>query len=153
MTLVVYIYIICGYQTSRHQAIWHKTLMGKRLPHLVDVVYQCIIVISVTLLFSWGTGCQCILMRLTEQKLMVTMAKQDLKKCWMCPHVSTMDNISDPVVMICAQWLWENHDQLWETHGACLQATHRVCMRALQSEGKIILIYSYFEIRVYFHPY
>jgi hypothetical protein len=29
----------------------------------------------------------------------------------------------------------------------------RVCMRALQSEGKIILIYSYFEIRVYFHPY
>ena len=27
------------------------------------------------------------------------------------------------------------------------------CMRALQSEGKIILIYSYFEIRVYFHPY
>jgi hypothetical protein len=26
-------------------------------------------------------------------------------------------------------------------------------MRALQSEGKIILIYSYFEIRVYFHPY
>jgi hypothetical protein len=29
----------------------------------------------------------------------------------------------------------------------------RVCMRALQSEGKIILIYSYFEIRVLFHPY
>jgi hypothetical protein len=26
-------------------------------------------------------------------------------------------------------------------------------MRALQSEGMIILIYSYFEIRVYFHPY
>ncbi len=26
-------------------------------------------------------------------------------------------------------------------------------MRALQSEDKIILIYSYFEIRVYFHPY
>ncbi len=26
-------------------------------------------------------------------------------------------------------------------------------MRALQSEGKIFLIYSYFEIRVYFHPY
>jgi hypothetical protein len=25
-------------------------------------------------------------------------------------------------------------------------------MRALQSEGNIILIYSYFEIRVYFHP-
>ena len=36
---------------------------------------------------------------------------------------------------------------------ACLQSTRRVCMRALQSEGKIILIYSYFEIRVYFHPY
>jgi hypothetical protein len=28
-----------------------------------------------------------------------------------------------------------------------------VCMRALQSEGKVILIYSYFEIRVYFYPY
>jgi hypothetical protein len=26
-------------------------------------------------------------------------------------------------------------------------------MRALQSEGKIIIIYSYFEIWVYFHPY
>jgi hypothetical protein len=25
-------------------------------------------------------------------------------------------------------------------------------MRALQSEGKIILTYIYFEIRVYFHP-
>ncbi len=36
---------------------------------------------------------------------------------------------------------------------ACLQSTHRMCMRALQSEGKIILIYSYFEIRAYFHPY
>ncbi len=36
---------------------------------------------------------------------------------------------------------------------ACLQSTRRVCMHALQSEGKIILIYSYFEIRVYFHPY
>jgi hypothetical protein len=36
---------------------------------------------------------------------------------------------------------------------ACLQSTRRVRMCALQSEGKIILIYSYFEIRVYFHPY
>jgi hypothetical protein len=36
---------------------------------------------------------------------------------------------------------------------ACLQSFRRVCMRALQSEDKIILIYSYFEIRVYFHPY
>jgi hypothetical protein len=26
-------------------------------------------------------------------------------------------------------------------------------MHALQSEGKFILIYSYFEKRVYFHPY
>jgi hypothetical protein len=26
-------------------------------------------------------------------------------------------------------------------------------MHALQSEGMVILIYSYFEIRVYFHPY
>jgi hypothetical protein len=51
VTLVVYIYIICGYQTSRHQAIWHKTLLGKRLPCLVDVVYQCIVVLSETLLY------------------------------------------------------------------------------------------------------
>jgi hypothetical protein len=36
---------------------------------------------------------------------------------------------------------------------ACYQSTRRVHMRALQSEGKIILIFSYFEIRVYFHPY
>ncbi len=36
---------------------------------------------------------------------------------------------------------------------ASLQSTCRVHMHALQSEGKIILIYSYFEIRVYFHPY
>jgi hypothetical protein len=54
VTLVVYIYIICGYQTSRHQAIWHKTLLGKRLPCLVDVVYQCIVVLSVTLLYFLG---------------------------------------------------------------------------------------------------
>ncbi len=54
MTLGVYIYIICGYQTSRHQAIWHKTLLGKRLTHLVYVVYQCIIVLSVTLLYFLG---------------------------------------------------------------------------------------------------
>ncbi len=118
MTLVVYIYIICGYQTSCHWEIWHKTSLGKRLLCLVDVVYQHIVVLSVTFaLFLRGAGCQCILVRLSEQKPMVTMAKQDLKKCWMCPHVSTMDNICDPVVMICAQWLWENHGQLWETHG------------------------------------
>ncbi len=54
MTLVVYIYIICGYQTSHHQAIWHKTLLGKRLPCLVDVVNQCIVVLSVTLLDFLG---------------------------------------------------------------------------------------------------
>jgi hypothetical protein len=36
---------------------------------------------------------------------------------------------------------------------ASLQSTHRVCMRALQSEGEIILSCSYFEIRVYFHLY
>jgi hypothetical protein len=41
-------------------------------------------------------------MRLTEQKSVVTMAKQDLKKYCMRPHVSTMDNICDPFVIICA---------------------------------------------------
>ncbi len=48
------IYIICGYQTSRHQAIWHKTLLGNRFPHLVVVVYQCIVVLSITLLYFLG---------------------------------------------------------------------------------------------------
>jgi hypothetical protein len=56
MALVVCMYIICGYQTSRHQAIRHKTLLGKRLPCLVDVVYHCIVVLSVTFLFSGGPG-------------------------------------------------------------------------------------------------
>jgi hypothetical protein len=37
---------------------------------------------------------------------------------------------------------------------ACLQSARRLRRRALQSEGKIILINSYFvEFRVYFHPY
>ncbi len=54
MTLVVYTYIICGYQISRHWAIWHNTLLGKRLPCLVDIVYQCIVVLSVTLLYFLG---------------------------------------------------------------------------------------------------
>ncbi len=54
MTLVVYIYVICGYQTSHHQVIWHKTFLEKRLPCLVDVLYQCIVVLSVTLLFFLG---------------------------------------------------------------------------------------------------
>jgi hypothetical protein len=54
VSLVVYIYIICGYQTSCHQAIWHKTLLEKRLPCLVDVVYQCIVVLNVTLVYFLG---------------------------------------------------------------------------------------------------
>jgi hypothetical protein len=29
LTLVVYIYIICGYHTSCHQMIWQKTSVGK----------------------------------------------------------------------------------------------------------------------------
>jgi hypothetical protein len=37
---------------------------------------------------------------------------------------------------------------------ACLQSTHRVQRHALQSESRIILVYSYFiEFRVYFQPY
>ncbi len=54
VTLVVYIYIICGYQTSHHRAFWHKTSLGKILPRLVDVIYQCIVVLSVTLLYFLG---------------------------------------------------------------------------------------------------
>ncbi len=41
----------------------------------------------------------------------------------------------------------------YESLTACLQSTCRVRVRALQSEGKFILIYSYFDTRVYFHPY
>jgi hypothetical protein len=35
-------------------------------------------------------------MRLTEHKLVVAMARQDLKKYCMHPHVLTLDNIGDP---------------------------------------------------------
>jgi hypothetical protein len=31
-----------------------QNLVGKRLPRLVDVVYQCILVLSVTLLYFMG---------------------------------------------------------------------------------------------------
>jgi hypothetical protein len=37
---------------------------------------------------------------------------------------------------------------------ASLRSTRSVCRHALQSEGKIILVYGYFvEFRVHFHPY
>ncbi len=153
MTLVVYIYIICGYQTSRHQAIWHKILLGNRLHCLVDVVYQCIVVLSVTFaLFSGGPGVNPSSWGWLNKNHWSLWLRKGLKKCWMRPHVSTMDNICDPVVLICAQLLWENHSLLWETHGILTIIPAGCVMCALQSEGKIILIYSYFEIRVYFHP-
>jgi hypothetical protein len=43
-------------------------------------------------------------MRLTEQKQVVTMARQDLKKYCMRPHVLTIDIIYDPVLacVICS---------------------------------------------------
>ncbi len=149
LELAVCIYIICGYQTSRHRVIWHKTLLGKRSPCLVDVVYQCIVVLC---FISWGTGCQCILVRLTEQKLVVTMAEQDLKKYCMRPHVTTMDHTCDFLL----QYVHNGCERLTtscERLTACLQSTCRVHMRALQSEGKFILIYSYFDIKVNFHIY
>jgi hypothetical protein len=37
-------------------------------------------------------------MRLTEHKPVVAMARQDLKKYCMHPHVLTLDNIGDPVL-------------------------------------------------------
>jgi hypothetical protein len=73
------------------------------------------------------------------------MAKQDLKKYYMQPHVSTIDNICDPLL----QYVHNCYERLT----ACLRSTSRVRKRALQSEGNIILIYSYFvEFREYFHP-
>ncbi len=41
-------------------------------------------------------------MRLTEHKPVVAMARQDLKKYCMCPHVLTLDNIGDPVLLCVA---------------------------------------------------
>jgi hypothetical protein len=41
------------------------------------------------------------LMRLTEYKPVVVVARQDLKKYCMHPHVLTLDNISD-LVLRCA---------------------------------------------------
>jgi hypothetical protein len=46
----------------------------------------------------WWTGHQCILMRLTEHKPVVAMARQDLKKFCMRPHVLTLNNIGAPVL-------------------------------------------------------
>ncbi len=80
------------------------------------------------------------------------MTEQDLKKYFMHPHVSTMDHICDFL-------LWYVHNGCesltagCEKLTVCLQTTCKVPMCALQSEGKFILIYSYFDIRVYFHPY
>jgi hypothetical protein len=53
---------------------------------------------NIAFLLFWGIRCQCILMRLTEHKPVVAMARQDLKKYCMCPHVLTLDNIGDPVL-------------------------------------------------------
>jgi hypothetical protein len=38
------------------------------------------------------------LVRLTEDKPVVAMARQDLKKYCIHPHVLTLDNIGDPVL-------------------------------------------------------
>ncbi len=85
-------------------------------------------------------------MRLTEQKPVVAMAKQDLKMYCMHPNISTMDNICH-LLLKCV------HNGC-ERLTASLQSTCRVCRRALQTEGKIILIYCNFvEFRVYYCPY
>jgi hypothetical protein len=74
------------------------------------------------------------------------MAKQDLKKYCMHPHVLTIDNICGPL-LLCV------HMAVRDSQLAYNQP-FRVRRHALQSEGRIILIYSYFiEFRIYFHPY
>ncbi len=139
---MVYIYLICGYQTSRHQAIWQKTLLGKRLACLVDVVYQCIVVLSVTLLHFLGDG---VSMHPCEADWTTTdghYGKARLKEVlsWMRPHVLLwyVHNGCERITAGCEKLM------------ACIQSTRKVHMHALQSEGKIILN---FEIKVYFHPY
>ncbi len=85
-------------------------------------------------------------MRLTEQKPVVAMAKQDLKKYCICPYVSTMDSICDPV-------FYCMHMAVNDSPLAYYQP-FRVCSCALQSEGRVILIIvTFIEFRVYFHPY
>ncbi len=71
-------------------------------------------------------------MRLTEQNPVVAMAKQDLKKYCMCPHVSTMDNIGDPL-------LWCVHMAVRDSRLAYNQPS-RVRRHELQSEGRTIHI-------------
>jgi hypothetical protein len=74
------------------------------------------------------------------------MAKQALKKYCICPHVLLMDNICGPLLYCVHMAVRDSrlaYDQPYMVH-----------RHALQSEGGIILIYSYFiEFRIYFHPY
>jgi hypothetical protein len=54
-------------------------------------------------LFAGGLGINASFMRLTEQKpVLPTMAKQDLKKYCVHPHVSTVDNICVTVLLCVA---------------------------------------------------
>jgi hypothetical protein len=76
------------------------------------------------------------LVRLTEQKLVAIMARQDLKKYCMHPHVSTISNICGPLLQ-CV------HMAVRESRLAYGQPL-RVHRCALHSDGGIILIYSYF---------
>ncbi len=46
LTLVLYMNIICGYQTSCHQEIWQKNLIRGKNSCLFDVVHQCIVALD-----------------------------------------------------------------------------------------------------------
>ncbi len=149
----MYIYIICGYQTSRHQAIWHKTLLGKRLPCLVDVVYQCIVVLSVTLVHFLGDW---VSMHSYEADWTITDGYYGQARLKEVFNVPPCINYGPHMWSFCYGMCKNGCEIIMagcERLTACLQSTCRVHMRALQSEGKIIPIYSYSEIRVYFYSF
>ncbi len=48
---------------------------------------------NIAFVLFWGTRHQCIPVRLTGLKLVVFLARQELKKYCMHPHVLTLDNM------------------------------------------------------------
>ncbi len=76
-----------------------KNLFGGKNAYLLVMYTTLYLLPNIAFhLFFGGGRRQCILMRLTEHKPVVAMARQDLKKYCMRPHVLTLDNIGYPVL-------------------------------------------------------
>ncbi len=117
------------------------------------MLYQCIIVLSVTLLyFSGGPGVNASSWgRLNKNRWSLWLSKTERSV-----ERASMYQLWTTYVILLLWYVHNGYERITascERLTACLQSTRRVCMRALQSEGNILLIYRYFEIRVYFHPY